>query len=270
MNNFNQTRGSKRTRKPEPFRELTVNSYNLDEVKTFVHRLPGIGIPDRMFANLAYDQDNLALVSAAATGTQVFSGNSCFDPDTTGVGHQPFYFDQFSQFYNRYRVHKSMIVFELLSSTIGSHITITPTTDGTWPTSVQSAMEIPYTCSIPVSSSVFRTVKDRSISTKKIWGIQSITQDDLYQALYTASPTRQWYWRIQAISFDGTTNVTIRANVRVVYEVEFFDKYPIGSSLNSEMIGGSKCNRIDNYSTSIQQQSQVDDGRITDVRWRRR
>lgn len=223
--------GRKGTRKLKSFKALTVNSKDLDSIPDYIDRLPGLGIPDRLFANLAYDQDSLSLVNASTSASYLFSGNSCFDPDTSGVGHQPLYFDQFSQLYSRYRVHKSEIVFELLNSTIQSHCTITPTTDGNWPTNVRNALEANYTASIPISSSIFKVIKERSISTKKIWGMQSITQDDLYQALCTASPARQWYWKIWGESFDGVTNVSIRVNIRIIYEVEFFDRYPIGPSL---------------------------------------
>lgn len=231
--NKNQTRGRKGARKRESFRELTQISKDLDRVPDYVHHLPGLGIPDRLFANLAYDQNALSLVNASTSGTYLFSGNSCFDPDTSGIGHQPMYFDQLNQLYNRYRVHKTQIIFELTSSTIASHVTITPTTDGSWPVDLRQALESTYTSSIPISSSVFRTIRERSISTRKIWGMQSITQDDLYQAVCTASPVRQWYWKLIGESFDGVTNVSIRANIRVVYEVEFFDRFPIGPSVNS-------------------------------------
>jgi hypothetical protein len=230
MNTTIKLVGKKKTRKLKSLHSLTVNSQDLDSIPDSIGRMPGLGIPDRLMVSLVYDQDQLSLVNASTSASYLFSGNSCFDPDTSGIGHQPLYFDQFAQLYNRYRVHASQIVFELLNSTISSHVTITPTTDGTWPSSLRNALETNYTCSIPISSSVFRTVKDRSISTRKIWGMQSITQDDLYQAVYSASPVRQWYWKLWGESADGVTNVSIRCNVRIVYEVEFFDRYPIGPS----------------------------------------
>lgn len=241
--------GRKGAFKPKTLKTLTKNSEDLDTVPDYIDRLPGLGIPDRLYANLVYDQDQLAVVSASTSGAYNFSGNSCFDPDTSGIGHQPLYFDQFSQMYNRYRVHKSQIVVELLNSTIASHITITPTTDGTWPATLRTALESNYTASMPISSSVFRMVKDRSISTKKIFGMQSITQDDLYQSVCTTSPSRQWYWRIMGESFDGVTNVSIRVNVRIVYEVEFFERFPIGPSLTSNRGTGMKYSLRDDGSS---------------------
>ena len=72
-------------------------------------RRPDFGFPDRMVTKLRY-VDNFNLTgSAGVVGANVFRFNSCFDPDLTGVGHQPMYFDQFCGAagtgpYGRYRV----------------------------------------------------------------------------------------------------------------------------------------------------------------------
>ena len=72
-------------------------------------RRPDFGFPDRMVTKLRY-VDNFNLTGAAGVvGANVFRFNSCFDPDLSGVGHQPMYFDQFCGAtgtgpYGRYRV----------------------------------------------------------------------------------------------------------------------------------------------------------------------
>ena len=72
-------------------------------------RRPDFGFPDRMVTKLRY-VDNFNLTgSAGVVGANVFRFNSCFDPDLSGVGHQPMYFDQFCGAtgtgpYGRYRV----------------------------------------------------------------------------------------------------------------------------------------------------------------------
>lgn len=54
--------------------------------------------------------DTLAF-STAATGIviNVFRSNSIYDPDVTGVGHQPLAHDQWASFYGRYRVLRCSI-----------------------------------------------------------------------------------------------------------------------------------------------------------------
>lgn len=51
-----------------------------------------------------------ALVSGSAyQATQVFRGNSVYDPDYSGVGVQPYYLDQWANFYSQYTVAASAI-----------------------------------------------------------------------------------------------------------------------------------------------------------------
>jgi len=77
-------------------------------------RRPDFGFPDRMITKLRY-VDNLELTAnAGVVAANVFRLNSCFDPDLSGVGHQPMYYDQFagavgSGPYSRYRVVSAKI-----------------------------------------------------------------------------------------------------------------------------------------------------------------
>lgn len=64
----------------------------------------GLGFPARMRTILRYTAD-LGLTSAAGVMTTTsFSANGIYDPDLTGVGHQPMYFDQYMAVYNKYKV----------------------------------------------------------------------------------------------------------------------------------------------------------------------
>lgn len=48
--------------------------------------------------------DTKTIAPASGAAHHVFRLNSIFDPDVTGVGHQPAYHDQWSALYNKYRV----------------------------------------------------------------------------------------------------------------------------------------------------------------------
>ena len=62
---------------------------------------PGV-CPDVMQVQLTYSRSGA--FTGAAPRSNVFRGNSCFDPDFSGVGAQPRGFDQWKAFYRRYRV----------------------------------------------------------------------------------------------------------------------------------------------------------------------
>jgi hypothetical protein len=60
---------------------------------------------------------------------QQFSLNSLFDPDETGVGHQPRYFDQWSNFYETYRVNGCKVELDfgdVTSDNVGIYIWVSP------------------------------------------------------------------------------------------------------------------------------------------------
>ena len=61
-------------------------------------------VPLKMAATLLYS-DQITLNPAAGTVSKhVFSANGLFDPNITGVGHQPRGFDQYMALYNHYTV----------------------------------------------------------------------------------------------------------------------------------------------------------------------
>jgi hypothetical protein len=62
-----------------------------------------------------------------ASGTEVnhvFIANSCFDPDSTGVGSQPAYYDQWMALYGRYRVVKAYVEARVTAAS-SSHVACT-------------------------------------------------------------------------------------------------------------------------------------------------
>lgn len=56
----------------------------------------------------------------AATASYLFRANSIFDPDFSGVGHQPYSRDTYEQIYNHYRVLKSRISATFMPNGISS------------------------------------------------------------------------------------------------------------------------------------------------------
>lgn len=74
----------------------------------------GYGFPEKaMVTHKYYEQFNLNSALGSLTSYQ-YRANGMYDPNVTGTGHQPQYFDQLSLIYNHYHV-------------VGSKITIMPT-----------------------------------------------------------------------------------------------------------------------------------------------
>lgn len=70
-------------------------------------------IPRKSLVKLRYCTRVPINPAAGVTNSHIFRANSLFDPDSTGVGHQPLGFDQWINFYKEYCV-------------LGSKITVTP------------------------------------------------------------------------------------------------------------------------------------------------
>jgi len=72
---------------------------------TMVNRNPSVLIAPRYITKLKYaERYSFSAPGSNLAGVQVFNLNSIFDPDRTGVGHQPLGRDQLALLYNRYRV----------------------------------------------------------------------------------------------------------------------------------------------------------------------
>ncbi len=184
----------------------------------------GLGMPDEFRTSLVYDFFDYAIMSAATTGSLLVAGNSLFDPDKTGSGHQPLFFDALGGgIYNRYRCYGSRVVVTLLNASQSFSLTCTPTTNSSYPATLNDALESRYTTQMIVASTVFRAQLDNQITTHKVWGVPKsvVVSDDLYQSLYTTDPVRLWYWKILCGVYDGTTGMSLRINVKVIYDVCF-------------------------------------------------
>lgn len=193
-------------------------------------------IADRTFLKFKYT-DLLNRVPAAAIDNYVWRGNSTFDPDLTGAGHQPFGFDQWcgaNAFYQRYRVHGSKMELRISNdSTVGLALAIYPSLSTALPTTWQNAGEVPRAKvrvlgqNTGMDANILRTTYS---STKQIMGMKSITQDDLFTSIYTTNPVRQWYWIFTAQSTDMLTAALYQIAFTITYYVELYERTQIGQS----------------------------------------
>jgi len=62
-----------------------------------------IGFPERLGITLKYSETT-SFSASPAPAAQTYRMNSLFDPNLTGVGHQPSYFDNLAAIYGRYIV----------------------------------------------------------------------------------------------------------------------------------------------------------------------
>jgi len=183
------------------------------------------GFPSRMRVKLVYSQYNPESASASVV-SQIFRGNSVYDPDQTGTGGQPYNFDDFAIEYKRYRVRACTIHVEFVCHTAGGRgatVVVVPTNSSTAFTSVYDAMAAPHAKSALLTGlgNGTKTRVTMRRTTKQVlgedWG-------DRFEALVTADPADPWYYQILVFSNDASTTLGVTVLAKLTYDVEFFDR----------------------------------------------
>lgn len=115
--------------------------------------IPGIdgitrfGFPNQIITKLRYCEILNTTSTSGARGGNIWRANGIFDPDVTGVGHQPMFRDSYAALYNHYRVLGSKIRVTYVSNA-GNESTDGPWVccllggdDATFPSVPQTSME---------------------------------------------------------------------------------------------------------------------------------
>ena len=191
-----------------------------------------LGFPDRYQTTLSYYQQ-IIIAPGAQIGQYTFRGNSLFDPDYTGGGHQPKYFDQLSAVYGQYRVTGSSIQLSFMSNStnVPCTISLVPNTNIITATTPDLAAELPRAREKTVGvNGVMTGVLTHSARTAEVCGLHLAGLYDQDWAATTGSnPLQIWYWNIVAYVFTGS-NVSVDINVSIRYQCEFFDRIDVGAS----------------------------------------
>lgn len=180
-------------------------------------------IPSRFITKMKYS-DTVAVTTLA--NTFAFNLNSVFDPNRTGIGHQPYGHDTLSTLYNRYRVISCGWRVNLALGTSGTPIQLAciPANEVLAITSINELRENPrakYILQNPGAGSVYLTGKSYIPSLVGRTKFQYMA-DDRYQAQVGSSPSELAILNLVATdAFDAPIAVTMQ--VMLEYTVEWFD-----------------------------------------------
>lgn len=168
-------------------------------------------------------------VVTSATGQYIFNLNSLYDPDRTGVGHQPYGYDPISNLYNRYRVIScGWRVHNPTGATGSAIITASlPNNDlGMTFANTGEMLENPRTKYIVQNPGApVVALRGKSYLPKLMGRTRSqYMADDNYQAIVTASPSELGLLYLQTFnSLSGDAIGGIGLTVLLEFTVEFFD-----------------------------------------------
>lgn len=220
----------KRTYGPKKFKKSKkFSSKGTYKTQTFIPR-PLI-TSNGMLVDLPYASTAVISTFISTEAVRQFRGASIFDPDLTGVGHQPLGHDQWAGLYSRYRVVRSTFSFKFTgadrsgSAVNSSQVVVLAATEGSSVLSVQDYIEQPHSkhtilaCSGNDSKGLSMTVKPSIFE-----GDIGAKYDKDYTADFGANPTRDFYYTIGARNVQGDAEVNVAGIVYIVYRVLLYDR----------------------------------------------
>lgn len=206
----------------------------------------GLMVKDEQIMKFRYT-DNIQLQSTSGVPQfYQFAGNSLFDPDITGTGHQPYGFDQWSAFYNKYTVFGCKAEFTVVNAsgnTAGNQndeIVVCPVPSDVAVTTITSMTDLEAFYEFPYSTQRVGNIVGggknlyikKYMSTSKIDGCPKlkVAIDDKYSALTSANPSSIWKWVIGLQCPDELTTTTVRVLVKLTFYCKMFDRIQMGQS----------------------------------------
>lgn len=181
-------------------------------------------IPKQLFNRLKYAETVNVPIGVSGLGSYLYSCNGMYDPNTTGTGHQPMYFDQWSAMYNHYTVLKSTMKATVVANTTGATIFSLGQDDDTTINAANSytIWERPGYQTKVVNAPV--NPENTSLwskwDAKKVFGADP-QSDPALQGSATANPTEQTFY---VIYFDTTPSTYVTVLVEIWYDV-VWDEY---------------------------------------------
>lgn len=171
---------------------------------------------------------NLATANAGDLCSYVFRANDIYDPNYSGVGHQPFLHDTLSTLYKSFVVIGSKITFRVCSSTTNHPammgVFTSPDAAPSWSNNYGTIIEqgLGKTRSV-ITGAAMRTPVTVSgyFGANKFFNTKVANDIETYGATFGSSPTKQAYFYcwLQDISHDTATSVNCNVTIDYVVRV---------------------------------------------------
>lgn len=192
-----------------------------------------LGFP-KMFKFKHRYTEQVTLTDSGAIVNYQFSCNGMYDPNITGTGHQPMYFDQVSALYDHYTVIGSKIKYTVVPTgttaqvpyKIITWINDDTTTTGTADSLAENKFAKVRLCQGGLNPD--RIILTNNWSAKKFFS--SPMANDELKGTAAANPTEQSYFQISFRSLDGVSTVSVYLFVEVEYIAIWRELKEIASS----------------------------------------
>lgn len=191
-------------------------------------------MPDRYRTRLKYVETFTTSNITVTPYTYVLRGNSVFDPDHTGTGHQALGHDQLALFYGKYRVNGCKLRLTVSMTTSQTQyaplaVVVHDSLSTSTALSISSAAERPRArMAITNANGEHQAVITRYMSTLKALGRREHSHDE--EANTTQDPAKEWYWHVLIANTDTSDVTSATFTVELTYYVDYFNRIPLVQS----------------------------------------
>lgn len=193
-------------------------------------------VPFTLITKMLYhERVNLTPDAIGASGVHVFSANGTYDPNITGIGHQPRGFDQMMALYDHNVVIYSKCRVDFASATVGANInpgicSISVRDFTTTGTNAVDYIELSNTV-WKMNNPADQPVKlQMSINPNKYLGRTSPLSDSQLKNSDSGNCVEQCYWHVAYHYGSGLQPSAIAASVTIEYTVVFLEPKDPGIS----------------------------------------
>lgn len=181
------------------------------------------GFPDKLLARLRYHDSSTITSTTGGIASYKFRINSCFDPNQTGVGHQPLYYDTYNTIYDHYSVVSARAIVRFTNTnTSPFFVGVTVDDDSAASTNVDTIIEQSHSNSAlltPLTGSKSEKIFTLNWDCEKVLGINPFASET-YKTAVGSNPAEESYLIVYAATTDNSTN-TINFDVILEMNVLF-------------------------------------------------
>lgn len=238
-----QQKGGKRKWGQRKSKYVRGGSGNVQALKTLT-------VPDRIKVKLPY-HTVINYASAVGVQDQVFNLNSIYDPDRTGVGHQPLGFDQWAAFYNRYRVYGVKVRWTITNrSEVPVNVALIGNNDPTMVLGNDNLFEQSHMNKVQIGSKngIDTKVITKYFTPARLTGrpLVSYVSDDRYQATMINNPIETIVGHFYIANADASVQaLACNCSIHITYMVELFDRRNLNLSNTTPELRGPEKNLLE-------------------------
>lgn len=205
-----------------------------------------LGVPQRRRVKMRYIEE-ISIQSSLSPVAYYFRANSLYDPNLTGVGHQPMYYDQWTQWYSRYvvkNVTAKIRPIQILSASVnnsyyGLLVNTSSASLASTFTTTAALLESPWTRDWAIVGNANVTgglngmnvhMLSAKLNLTQFFGVTNLEDGGDYSATTTTNPAELAYIAVFMSPMLSTATVTSSFIIELEYDAVFMDPILVDGS----------------------------------------